>query len=62
MPTWLQILLQDFVMPEVYRFITDYANANNGSIPTLEQINASILNEANAGIAKGLAWLQEHGD
>lgn len=59
MPTWLIVLLQQFVFPEVQRYFENYY-AKNGKLPTLEELNTNVLTETNEGIIKGMTWLANH--
>ena len=60
-PAWLLVLLQQFILPKAQRFFENYFE-KNGKLPTLEELQAELTSETNAGIIKGITWLETHGN
>lgn len=56
---WLAIfaLIKDVVVPEIATFIRERAAANNGQIPTDEEIIAKFQADWRASAARGQAFL-----
>jgi|WetSurSiteA1Bulk_404760.scaffolds.fasta_scaffold325207_2 hypothetical protein len=56
----LLILIKQLAIPEIMDLVRRRAAANNGVIPTTEEVQAEFSKVITEGISKGENWLAQH--
>lgn len=54
------VVAEKFVIPEVMDIIKRKQDANNGTVPTVEEVQADFRKTVNEGITNGTDWLSKH--